>query len=95
MQQEVFITKNPFTLMVVSDQPPLLIEVTVGLIPQSAALDLGTMVMVTMSAEKHGAEHALEREKKGADPFPADVSLGCHLEHTTALTLADERIAVP
>jgi hypothetical protein len=87
--------RNPFTLMVVSDQAPSLIDVTVGFRLQSAALDLGTMVMVTMSTEEHGAQHALEREKKGADPFPADVSVRRHLEHAAALALTDERIAVP
>lgn len=48
-----------------------------------------------MSAEEHGAEHSFKRQDKGAHPFPAHVSLRRHLEHTTALTLADEGIAVP
>jgi len=48
-----------------------------------------------MSAEEHGAKHPLEREKKGADPFPAHIPLRGHLEHTAALAFANERVAVP
>jgi hypothetical protein len=88
-------TRNPSPFVVVSDQTPSLIDITAGFRLQSAALDLGTAVMVAMSAKKHGAKHPLEREKKGADPFPAHVPLGGHLEHTAALALANESVAAP
>lgn len=88
-------TGNPCSFVVVSDQTPSLIDITAGFRLQSAALDLGTAVMVAMSAKKHGAEHPFEGQYKGADPFPADIPLRGDLEHTAALALADERVAVP
>jgi hypothetical protein len=65
--------KRPFPFIAVSDQTPSLIDVTAGFRLQSTTLDLGTLAMVAMRAKKHGTEHPLEREKKGADPFPTNV----------------------